>query len=321
MKPDPSRSKSPDPPMTQLYENFPQQDPSVQSSIMPEYDNKGYISDDNKSPVSHLDILPHFANAKDSNTAVHSVVVEGHQPPRSVTPFSEMDEGDVEEMFENVIKVGKETIERQQNEERRHQEQEHRLKEQEQKLKGQKSSGAGNLYTSHIESSLVRKTRMAASVSSDTPNSPKTAKQLLHTPDSHTSGNPAKRTSSYKEPRGSYVSETSSGTPMGVIQPTVFQKLGLDKQTAESRDLGKPSNISCMEDVPADLTTLTVEDVCQCLSLMNMDLHIAEFRTHQIDGKLLHDIRENVLLKEFHFTPFNASKLMRFVRGWRPKIS
>ena len=76
-----------------------------------------------------------------------------------------------------------------------------------------------------------------------------------------------------------------------------------------------------LADVPQDLGILTVEEICHCLHLLNMDSHVAQFRKHQVDGKLIGDMKETVLSQEFKFTPFNASKLMRFARGWRPRFT
>ena len=92
-------------------------------------------------------------------------------------------------------------------------------------------------------------------------------------------------------------------------------------KTGDNDDVIIRSNIRSMEDVPERTSSLTVEDVCACLKLLNMDIHISEFRRNQVDGNSLSDIKESTLLSEFHFTPFNASKLMRFTRGWRPKLN
>ena len=120
---------------------------------------------------------------------------------------------------------------------------------------------------------------------------------------------------------------------MGVIQPTVLQRkeslkanmerdlAAASEKSTETDDVIIRSNIRSMEEVPIRTSGLTVEDVCACLQLLNMDMHISEFRRNQVDGNTLSDIKETALLSEFHFTPFNASKLMRFTRGWRPKLS
>ena len=80
------------------------------------------------------------------------------------------------------------------------------------------------------------------------------------------------------------------------------------------------TGIQNVDDIPDELYDLTVEDVCACLQLLNMADHSSDFRKKQVDGGLLMGLDENVLQKEFHFSPFNASKLLRFTRGWRPKF-
>lgn len=81
------------------------------------------------------------------------------------------------------------------------------------------------------------------------------------------------------------------------------------------------TNITSIDDVPEEIDSLTVADVGKCLQLLNMDSHVEYFRRQQVDGKLLTDLSETLLLGDFRLTPFNASKLLRFVRGWRPKLA
>jgi len=76
--------------------------------------------------------------------------------------------------------------------------------------------------------------------------------------------------------------------------------------------------IEDLSEVPGDLTSLGVDDVAQCLRLLNMDSHVSDFRQSSVDGPALLILTESSLQKRFQFNAFNASKLMRFVRGWRP---
>lgn len=111
--------------------------------------------------------------------------------------------------------------------------------------------------------------------------------------------------------------------PRAVVQPLIQNRSPLPEPetgTFKSASSGSSSILS-VEDVPHDLSSMSVDDVGSCLCLLNMDQHVTEFNRYQIDGHLLGDMRENVLQNEFRFTPFNASKLMRFVRGWRPKVN
>ncbi len=123
--------------------------------------------------------------------------------------------------------------------------------------------------------------------------------------------------------------------PRAVVQPTV-QREGQfivslsvgdihdstnSSITYSSYVKGGHSNFQSIDDVPAEIDSLTVEDVSQCLRLLNMDSHISTFCDHQVDGGLLTGLKEQTLVRDFGLTDFNASKLMRFARGWRPKVT
>ncbi len=125
---------------------------------------------------------------------------------------------------------------------------------------------------------------------------------------------------------------TSAAPLKAVVAPTVYH----EKQEVTSfsmvelssrnnnNDILKDNNLThyhSVEDIPGELDGLSVSQVCECLSLLNMEGYIQEFRRQQIDGNLLKGLNESVLQREFSFTEFNASKLMRFVRGWRPRFS
>ena len=148
-------------------------------------------------------------------------------------------------------------------------------------------------------------------------------------------------------------SHVHKSTPKAIIQPTVqpqhivtIDVINTNKKQVENGHLSPQSHtdfnansprsptrrsahntpkstlsIKSIDDVPKDLDSLTVEDVCKCLTLLNMDRHLKDFRKHQVDGNLLMSLKETVLINDFKFTPFNSSKLMRFVRGWRPKLA
>ncbi len=129
---------------------------------------------------------------------------------------------------------------------------------------------------------------------------------------------------------------TTSGAPKAVVTPTVYHEQPLHPNSFNMVDLsGKnhhsnnnnnapsnaPAHYRSMEEIPTDLDALSVDQVCDCLKHLNMEQHVREFRRQQVDGNLLRGLNEHVLQKDFRFTEFNASKLMRFVRGWRPRFS
>ena len=115
--------------------------------------------------------------------------------------------------------------------------------------------------------------------------------------------------------------------PRKVVQPRIkrHQSDHIVESKVEHYGLmgktGEGSRIETVDDIPENIDGLTVDDVCQCLRLLDMNDHIYDFKRHQIDGRLLDDMKETTLLSDFGFTPFNASKIMRFTRGWRPKIA
>ena len=126
----------------------------------------------------------------------------------------------------------------------------------------------------------------------------------------------------------------SSGAPKAVVNPTVyydpqqplhpnsFSMVDLSSKNNSSHDNNvMTSHYHSMEDIPNELDSLSVDQVCECLTHLNMEQHAREFRRQQVDGNLLRGLNENLLQKDFQFTEFNASKLMRFVRGWRPRFS
>jgi len=77
-----------------------------------------------------------------------------------------------------------------------------------------------------------------------------------------------------------------------------------------------------LSDVPDDVTSLTVEDVVDCLRLLSLHKYVDVFRHEQIDGTLLTSLDQQMLIQEFHFNPFHALKLVKFAcHGWRPKFA
>ena len=75
-----------------------------------------------------------------------------------------------------------------------------------------------------------------------------------------------------------------------------------------------------VDDIPNDVTLLDVENVCTCLTLLNMHEHVDQFRKNQIDGCLLVSLEEKILQTDFGFSLFEARKLMQFAKaGWRPR--
>ena len=94
-----------------------------------------------------------------------------------------------------------------------------------------------------------------------------------------------------------------------------------NKKKNNSNNPAPPARrFNSLDEVPPEIEKLSVSDICECLELMNMNGHIDDFRRHNVDGKKLKGMKESALQKNYAFNPFNASKLTRFVRGWRQTL-
>lgn len=75
-------------------------------------------------------------------------------------------------------------------------------------------------------------------------------------------------------------------------------------------------------EIPLDLDigSLTVVELCHCLSLLKMDKYSQMFLDQMVDGALLVELTDQMLCQQFGFSVFEVKKLMNFVKnGWRPK--
>lgn len=75
-------------------------------------------------------------------------------------------------------------------------------------------------------------------------------------------------------------------------------------------------------DIPLDLDigSLTVVELCHCLSLLKMEKYSQMFLDQMVDGALLVELSDQMLCQQFGFSVFEVKKLMNFVKnGWRPK--
>jgi hypothetical protein len=68
---------------------------------------------------------------------------------------------------------------------------------------------------------------------------------------------------------------------------------------------------------PKDLTSLGVTDVSTLLNYLGMGNHAETFAAELIDGVMLASLdKEN--LESLNLSPFHATKLLKFIGGWRP---
>ena len=62
-----------------------------------------------------------------------------------------------------------------------------------------------------------------------------------------------------------------------------------------------------------------MKEVSNCLRVLKMPHHVDAFLENDIDGVLLMDMDETMLLEDFNFKRIEASRLLKFIRGWRPE--
>jgi hypothetical protein len=80
-----------------------------------------------------------------------------------------------------------------------------------------------------------------------------------------------------------------------------------------------PRVLNSVADIPADLTDLTAAELARCFLLIGFDQRFADqLTTAAVDGRELTRLTSGQLSERFHITPFDAAKISRFFRGWRP---
>ncbi|XP_038640113.1 uncharacterized protein LOC119956778 isoform X2 [Scyliorhinus canicula] len=81
----------------------------------------------------------------------------------------------------------------------------------------------------------------------------------------------------------------------------------------------KAKRVASMSEVPSDLRHLSVDEVCDCLQLLNLGKYIETFQSQKIDGHLLSDLDRDVMQNTLGMNYFHVIKMIRFRDGWRPK--
>ncbi|XP_040199025.1 uncharacterized protein LOC120931538 [Rana temporaria] len=75
-----------------------------------------------------------------------------------------------------------------------------------------------------------------------------------------------------------------------------------------------------IHDVPKDLRTLTVKQVCECLIFLNMNQYIQAFEASQVDGHLVYDLNQEMMKSCLGMNGLNCVKFLKFRDGWRPNL-
>lgn len=101
-------------------------------------------------------------------------------------------------------------------------------------------------------------------------------------------------------------------------------KTSKDKNSTHSQNspskASKQQRIKCLEDIPSDISELSVFELLDCMRLLNMEEHVPAFERSLVDGQLLGSLTEDLLIENFNFNKFDANKLICFSKGWRPKL-
>ena len=90
------------------------------------------------------------------------------------------------------------------------------------------------------------------------------------------------------------------------------------------QDVVRPPDIKIVKPInsPSDIDSLLIRDLGEYLHILNIGQYAEQLADAQIDGILLKELNEEILLEEFGFKRFEAIKLMKFARhGYLPKPS
>ena len=106
------------------------------------------------------------------------------------------------------------------------------------------------------------------------------------------------------------------GGMVGVVKPSGYKVKLQDAVRPPDIKIVKPVNSS------SDIDSLLIQDLAEYLHILNIGQYAEQFADAQIDGILLKELDEQILIEEFRFNRFEAIKLMKFARhGHLPKPS
>jgi hypothetical protein len=137
--------------------------------------------------------------------------------------------------------------------------------------------------------------------------------------------NPDPGNSMYDEP-DSFYNQYENNVSMGLPSTQKSEEIvAVEKPPApkiRSPDTGGPCDIKFVKPVNSsfDIHSLSVQELGQYLHILNIGQYAGKFSDTQIDGTLLKELDEKVLVEEFGFKRFEALTLMIFARhGYLPK--
>ncbi|XP_072175962.1 uncharacterized protein [Diadema setosum] len=112
----------------------------------------------------------------------------------------------------------------------------------------------------------------------------------------------------------------SSNPPEPPFRPPVVSRAGTKVGTAQlvTRD-EKTSRYTHISEYPADLTGLTIDDMCQALTLLRLEKYEDRIREHKVDGELAKELTADILKSDFGMNALDSMKLNKFIHdNWRP---
>ncbi|XP_072258161.1 uncharacterized protein [Pyxicephalus adspersus] len=80
------------------------------------------------------------------------------------------------------------------------------------------------------------------------------------------------------------------------------------------------NSFKSIHDVPKDLHSLTVKQVCECLTFLNMSQYTKAFKESQVDGQLVYELNQEMMKSCLGMNGLNAVKFLKFRDGWRPNL-
>uniref|UniRef100_A0A8C5M5W2 SAM domain-containing protein n=1 Tax=Leptobrachium leishanense TaxID=445787 RepID=A0A8C5M5W2_9ANUR len=130
--------------------------------------------------------------------------------------------------------------------------------------------------------------------------------------------------------------KTSAVTPPALPKPKYeTSKRTVEELTKELQLTIKPSvpiidppqsktepltGFSTLSSVPKDLHHLTVNQICECLDLLNMGQYMKAFQGAQVDGQFLYCLDDDMMKSCLGMNGLHVVKLKQFRDGWRPNV-
>ena len=137
--------------------------------------------------------------------------------------------------------------------------------------------------------------------------------------------NPDPGTSIYDEPDSfynQYKKDVSMGLPSTQKSEEIVAVGKPPTPKIRSQDIGGSCDIKFVKPANSslDIYSLSVQDLGQYLHILNIGQYTGKFSDTKIDGTLLKELDEKVLVEEFGFKRFEALTLLIFARhGFLPK--